>query len=289
MPLVKHTLGSTINVDTDRLLGIFSVKADLTQMQMVLSAVLANAAEAMEGKGCIRVACKDTIIADETVEELPGLTPGNYVNLTIVDDGKGMDKQARTLIFEPFFTTKFTGRGLGMAAVYGVVKNHNGLILVESEPGKGTVVQIYLPAVEVHVKKHEKPEPKAEWIKGTGTILVIDDEEPVMKISRAMLERLGYRVLEARTGQEAIDIVETFDSHIDLALLDILLPDMSGSDIYPLIMEARPDLKVIVFSGYSIDGPAHEILNAGAEDFIQKPFTIAALSEKLKETLEGGQ
>ncbi|MEA3437948.1 MAG: PAS domain S-box protein [Thermodesulfobacteriota bacterium] len=289
LSLVKHTLGSDIDVDTDRLLGILNVKADLTQMQMVLSAVLTNAAEAMEGKGCIRVACKDTIIADETVEELPGLTPGNYVNLTIVDDGKGMDKQARTLIFEPFFTTKFTGRGLGMAAVYGIVKNHNGLISVESEPGKGTVVKIYLPAVEALVKKHSEPESKAEWIKGTGTILVIEDEEPVMKISRVILERLGYRVLEARTGQGAIDIAKTFDNHIDLALLDILLPDMSGNDIYPLIMEARPDLKVIVFSGYSIDGPAREILDAGAENFIQKPLTIAALSEKLKETLEGGQ
>ena len=289
LPLIKHTLGSAIDVDTDRLLGILNVKADLTQMQMVLSAVLTNASEAMEGKGHIRVACRDTIIADETVGNFSGLTPGNYVNLTIVDDGKAMDKETRLLIFEPFFTTKFTGRGLGMAAAYGIVKNHDGLISVESEPGKGTVVQIYLPAVEVSVKKHAKPAPEAEWIKGTGTILVIEDEEPVMKISRALLEKLGYRVLEARTGQEAIDLVKTFDGHIDLALLDILLPDMSGNDIYPLIMEARPDLKVIVFSGYSIDGPAREILNAGAENFIQKPLTVAALSEKLKETLGGVQ
>jgi PAS domain S-box-containing protein len=289
LPLVKHTLGSTIDVDTDRLLGILNVKADLTQMQMVLSAILTNASEAMEGKGSIRVDCRDTIITDETVGQFPGLTPGNYATLTIVDDGKGMDRKTRTLIFEPFFTTKFMGRGLGMAAAYGIVKNHDGWISVESEPGKGTAVQIYLPAVEVPVKKHAKPEQKAEWIKGTGTILVIEDEETVMTISRAILEKLGYRVLEAKTGQEAIDVIKTFDGHIDLALLDILLPDMSGNDIYPLIMEARPDLKVIVFSGYSIDGPAREILNAGAEDFIQKPLNIAALSEKLKKTLEGGQ
>jgi PAS domain S-box-containing protein len=289
LPLLKHTWGSAIDVDTDLLLGIMNVKADLTQMQMVLSAVLTNASEAMEGKGRIRVTCIDKIITDETVGDFPGLTPGNYVNLTIVDDGKGMDKETRALIFEPFFTTKFTGRGLGMAAAYGVIKNHDGWISVESEPGKGTEVQIYLPAVEVPVKKHAKPESKAKWIKGTGTILVIEDEEPVMKISRAILERLGYRVLEAGTGQEAIDVVKTFDGHIDLALLDILLPDMSGNDIYPRIMEARPDLKVIVFSGYSIDGPAREILNAGAENFIQKPFTIATLSEKLKETLGSRQ
>ena len=289
LPLVKHISGSAIDVDTDLPRGIFNVKADLTQMQMVLSAVLTNASEAMEGKGRIRVACKDTVITDETVGDSPGLTPGNYVNLTIVDDGKGMDEETRARIFEPFFTTKFMGRGLGMAAAFGIVKNHDGWISVESEPGKGTVVQIYLPEVEVPVKKHAKPEPKAEWVKGTGTILVIEDEEPVMEISRAILERLGYRVLVAGTGQEAIDVVKTFDGHIDLALLDILLPDMSGNDIYPLIMAARPDLKVIVFSGYSMDGPVREILNAGAEDFIKKPFTIAELSEKLKKTIEGGQ
>jgi len=195
LPLVKHTLGSAIDVDTDRLLGILNVKADLTQMQMVLSAVLTNASEAMEGKGRIQVVCRDTIITDETVGDFPGLIPGSYADLTIIDDGKGMDKETRTLIFEPFFTTKFTGRGLGMAAAYGIVKNHDGWISVDSESGKGTAVQIYLPAVEVPVKKHAKPEPKTEWIKGTGTILVIEDEETVMTISRAILEKLGYRVL----------------------------------------------------------------------------------------------
>jgi len=300
LPLVKHTLGSDIKVDTDLPIGILNVKADLTQIQMVIAAVLTNAAEAMEGKGRIRVACRDTIIADETVGDFPGLTPGNYVNLTIVDDGKGMDEETRNRIFEPFFTTKFEGRGLGMAAAYGIVKNHAGWISVDSELGKGTNVKIYLPAIEsiqarpaglpvAETPVKEDAKPKTELIKGTGTILVIEDEEPVMKISRAILERMGYRVLEARTGQEAVDIVKTFDGHIDLALLDILLPDMTGNDIYPLIMEARPDLKVIVFSGYSIDGPAMKILNAGAEDFIQKPFEMAELSEKLKKILGGGQ
>ena len=124
-------------------------------------------------------------------------------------------------------------------------------------------------------------------VKGTGTILVIEDEEMLMDVSRAILERLGYRVLAAQNGKEAIDIAKTFDGDIDLAILDILLPDMGGKAIYPLLMEARPKLKVIICSGYSIDGPAKEILDAGAQDFIQKPFTIADLSEKLKKVLEG--
>jgi CheY-like chemotaxis protein len=122
---------------------------------------------------------------------------------------------------------------------------------------------------------------------GEGTILVIEDEEPLVRLFRQILERLGYRVLEAMTGKEAVELAKTFDGQIDLALLDIKLPDMDGGRVYPLIMEARPDMKVLVCSGYSIDGPAQAILDAGAEGFIQKPFLIAPFAEKLKEVLEG--
>ena len=171
-----------------------------------------------------------------------------------------------------------------MAAVYGIVRNHEGWISVESEPGKGTVIQIYLPAVEI--QRSEGEEEKAVVTTGTGTILIIEDEEIVMEVSRALIEKLGYRTLPARTGQEAVDIVKTFDGDIDLVLLDIKLPDMGGNKVFHLIREARPHLKVIVCSGYAIDGPAREILDAGAQDFIQKPFSLATLSEKLHCVLE---
>ena len=130
-----------------------------------------------------------------------------------------------------------------------------------------------------------KYQPKTEPAKGNGTILLIDDEEYVMDVTRAMLERLGYRVLPAKTGEEARDIANSFDEDIDLAILDIVLPDMHGKMVYPLLTEIRPNLKVIVCSGYTIDGPAQEILDAGADGFIQKPFSIATLSEKLNEVL----
>ncbi|MCJ7680644.1 MAG: response regulator, partial [Candidatus Aminicenantes bacterium] len=211
------------------------------------------------------------------------------VCLTIEDDGKGMDEETRSGIFEPFFTTKFQGRGMGMAAVYGIVKNHDGFIYVDSELGKGTVVRIYLPAIEAkeEVKKEVVLGPTIELAMGEGTILVIEDEEVLVELFRKILEILGYRVLEAKTGKEAVELAKTFDGQIDLALLDIKLPDMDGGRVYPLIMEARPDMKVIVCSGYSIDGPAQAILDAGAEGFIQKPFLIAPFAEKLKEVLEG--
>ncbi len=286
---IKHGIDSTIHVDTDLPQYILNVKIDITQMQMALSNILSNASEAMEGEGSIRVVCRNKMITDKTVIDFPELKPGNYACLTITDDGKGMDQETKSRIFEPFFTTKFEGRGLGMAAAFGIVKNHDGWITVDSELGKGTIVKIYLPVVEAPVKKDAKPKPKTEWIKGTGTILVIDDEEPVINVSRAMLERLGYRVLEAKTGQEAIDVVKNFDGEIDLAMLDILLPGMGGESIYLLLMKARPNLKVIVFTGYSIKGPAQKILDAGAEDFIQKPFSMSELSEKLKKILGDGQ
>jgi len=163
--------------------------------------------------------------------------------------------------------------------------NHGGSISVESDLGKGTVVRIYFPAFEdKEEERPEKPAEEAGVISGTGTILVIEDEETVMNLIRAVLERLGYRMLEAKTGREAVEIAKTFDGDIDLALLDIKLPDIQGDKVYPLIMEDRPNLKVIVCSGYSIE-TARGILDAGAQDFIQKPFNVKELSQKLREIL----
>ncbi|MBC8175932.1 MAG: response regulator [Desulfobacteraceae bacterium] len=266
------------------------IKADHAQMQMVLSAIVANANEAMEDGGIVKISAENKDVDNDFTKQHPGLKSGLYVCLTIEDDGKGMDEETKKGIFEPFFTTKFQGRGMGMAAVYGIIKSHDGWIYVDSELGKGTVVRIYLPAISAESKEQRtkaEKEPKVELAMGEGTILVIEDEEPLVEIFRQILERLGYRVLLARTGKEAVELAKTFDGQIDLALLDIKLPDMDGGRVYPLIMESRPDMKTIVCSGYSIHGPAQAILDAGAEGFIQKPFSIAPFAEKLKEVLEG--
>jgi len=285
LPILQHDINPTVRVETHFSKDISYIRADNAQMQMVLSAILANSNEAIEEVGLIRITAENKAFDEDFTKQHPGLKPGYYVCLTIEDDGKGMDKETRDGIFEPFFTTKFQGRGMGMAAVYGIVKNHDGWISVDSELGKGTTVRIYLPAIEIAVEKPEKA--KVEVATGSGTILMIEDEEVVIEVTQAMLEMLGYRVMVAKTGKDAIHIAETFDGQIDLALLDIKLPDIDGRNLYPLIMKARSNLKVIVFSGYSIDGPARKILDAGAHDFIQKPFSLATLSEKLKEVLEG--
>ncbi|MCP3683335.1 MAG: PAS domain S-box protein, partial [bacterium] len=286
LSILQHTINHSIKVETNLATENLNVKADPTQMQMLLSAILANASEAIEGKGFMQINTKRKEI-DECVKHYPDLKPGPYVCITIEDDGKGMDKETKDKLFEPFFTTKFQGRGLGMAAAYGIVKNHEGLIYVYSEEEKGTVVRIYLPTVEIEVKEPKKP--KVASHKGTGTILIIEDDETVMDVNRSLLEMMGYHVLGAMTGEEAVNIANNFDGDINLAILDIILTDMEGGMVYPLIMKARPNLKVIVCSGYSINGPAQDILDAGAEEFIQKPLTLAELSEIVKRVLEGKQ
>jgi len=283
--ILQHDLSPTVRVETHFAKDISSIRADLAQMQMALSVILANSNEAIEDEGLIRITAENKYLDEGFTNQHAGLKPGPYVCLTIEDDGSGMDEETRKRIFEPFFTTKFQGRGMGMAAVHGIVRNHDGWISVVSELGRGTKIQIYLPAIEIEVEKPKKT--KAEATAGTGTILMIEDEDVVIEVTQEMLEMLGYRVMVAKTGKDAIHIAETFDGQIDLALLDIKLPDIDGRNLYPLIMKARSNLKVIVFSGYSIDGPAREILDAGAQDFIQKPFSIATLSEKLKEVFEG--
>lgn len=284
LPLLKHNMKPGIRLETDFTGNLFSVNVDMAQMQMVLSSAFSNAAEAMSGKGLIRVACKNAEIEESNGKMYPEAKRGPYVCLTIEDDGKGMDEETRRRIFEPFFTTKFQGRGLGMAAAYGIVKNHGGWISIDSGPGSGTIVRVFLPAIKTETEKVK--EPKAEPVRGRGTILVVEDEAMVMDVSQTMLEDLGYEALPATTGEEAVDIANTFDGNIDLAILDIVLPDMAAKDIYTQLMQARPGLKVVLCSGYSVNGPANEILNAGAQRFIQKPFSFTEFSKIIKEVLE---
>jgi CheY-like chemotaxis protein len=167
-----------------------------------------------------------------------------------------------------------------MAAVYGIVKKHDGFVYVDSVTGDGTTVSIYLKGTKSKPKIAEKIE--AFEIQRSGTALIVEDEHLVLEVNRAIVEKLGYHVLEARSGEEAIELVNSYEGRIDFVLLDVILPDMDGSRIYPRLIEARPGIKAIVCSGFALDGPARQILESGAESFVQKPFTMAALSAVLK-------
>jgi PAS domain S-box-containing protein len=282
LQIVQHSMAPYVDVETDLDKQTDHIEVDLTQMQMMLAAILSNASEAMEGQGRVRITLKNKKVSENRCRKHPGLKPGDHVLLRICDNGKGMDEQTRSRIFEPFFTTKFQGRGLGMAAVYGIVKKHGGYVYVESTTGKGSTVSIFLPGIQAKEHTVEKVEFYAVAPKPNRTALIVEDEHLVMEVNRAIVEKLGYHVLEAKSGKEAIEIAIQYEGDIDFAMLDVILPDMDGSMIYPKLMEYRPGLKVVVCSGFALDGPARQILESGAQTYIQKPFTVAALSAVLK-------
>jgi len=212
--------------------------------------------------------------------------PGRYAELVVTDTGEGIDKDDMKRIFDPFFTTKEMGRGtgLGLASVYGIIKANNGYIDVESEKGEGTTFKIYLPSSEEKVLKIERF--AEEVIKGNKTILFIDDEEIVRDACKHMLEAIGYRVLTAGNGKEALEIYREYSSRIDIILLDMIMPGMNGSEVYDRITGINPDAKIILATGYSIDGQATEILERGCDGFIQKPFRLKDLHKKIIKVLK---
>ena len=223
---------------------------------------------------------------DEIDVEPFSIEPGEYVKISVTDTGVGMDKATRKKIFEPFFTTKEMGRGtgLGLASVYGIIKNHGGFIDVYSEKGHGSTFNIYLPASEKEIIEEKKP--VGDTLKGSETVLFVDDEDMIIEVAGELFEQLGYKVLIARSGKEAIETYEKNKEQVDIVLLDMIMPDMSGSDTYDRMKELDPDIKVLLASGYSINGQATEIMDRGCNGFIQKPFKMKELSQKLREILD---
>ena len=269
--------------------NLCSVDVDRGQIEQVLLNLYVNAWQAMPAGGDLYLATENVTL-DETYVKPFSIEPGEYVKISIIDTGVGMDKATRERIFEPFFTTKEMGRGtgLGLASVYGIVKNHWGFIDVYSEKGHGAAFNIYLPATGAKGRaERAERQGEDEIIKGKETILFVDDEDMIIEIAEELFEQLGYKVLTARSGKEAIEIYEENEERIDIVILDMIMPDMSGSDTYDRMKEIDPDIKVLLSSGYSIDGRATEILDRGCNGFIQKPFKMKELSLKLREILDG--
>ncbi len=262
---------------------LYAIEADHGQIEQVLLNLYVNATHAMPGGGDLILKTMN-VTHDDMKGKGYDPRPGNYVLLTVTDTGTGIDKETQGRIFDPFFTTKEMGRGtgLGLASVYGIVKGHAGYIDVDSEKGRGTTFSIYLPATEKKIKKSvEIAEPV---IRGSGTILLVDDEEMVLETGAEVLKKLGYRVLEAKGGREALKIYSE-NNPIDLVILDVIMPDIGGGEAYDKMKEMNPNVKVLLSSGYSIDGEAKEILDRGCDAFIQKPFDIKELSKSVKQVL----
>jgi two-component system, cell cycle sensor histidine kinase and response regulator CckA len=280
---IQHTFPNQTSLEMKLTPRLPRVSIDTTQIQMVVTSIVSNAIEATGNTGSIHLSCDAATVTSANRERCHNIPPGRYVVLTIADNGVGMDAKTLKRIFEPFFTTKFEGRGLGMAAVYGIIKNHNGYIFVESRIKEGTDVTIYLPALG------EVAEPFSDVdttpVQGCGTVLMVEDDADLIDVSNALLERIGYKVIIATTAHEAIEIIDHTTLQFDVVLLDIVLPDMDGSAVYPHIRKHRPQAKVIVCTGYGQEGTTRELLDAGADDFLQKPFTLNQISKKLSEVL----
>jgi PAS domain S-box-containing protein len=259
---------------------LFPIEGDLGQMEQVLMNLFVNAADAMPQGGDIFLKTINIPYGDIR-GKLYNPKPGDYVLLTVTDTGIGMDPKTLDRIFEPFFTTKELGRGtgLGLASVYGIIKGHAGYVDVESEEGRGTIFRIYLPASKGEVQKTIIGQDHI--IKGTGTILLIDDEEMVLEVGERFLKVMGYQVLTAREGREAIEVYKKHRDTIDLVLLDIIMPNMKGGEVFDRLKEINPEVKVLLSSGYSIDGEASRILERGCSGFIQKPFDMNQLSQSI--------
>jgi signal transduction histidine kinase/CheY-like chemotaxis protein len=272
---------------------IWSVKADQGQIEQVLLNLFINAWQAMPEGGDLSLATQNVLLCDLEVSS-HGLSPGRYVKISVTDTGTGMDEKTKARIFEPFFTTKKHGKGsgMGLASAYGIIENHGGFITVESELGHGARFDIFLPVSEMTPEETTEEDKtiktaKETPLKGRETILLVDDEKCNIIVMKEILESLGYRVMVAGCGQEAIAIYMEKRHEIDLVILDLIMPGMGGGKAFEALRSINPELKVILSSGYSVDGEARRIMEKGCNGFIQKPFRIADLSEKLRDILGG--
>lgn len=264
---------------------LWPVEVDQEQIEQVLLNLYANAWQAMPGGGKLHLETQN-ITLNDLREASFYINPGSYVKVSVRDTGVGMDERTRARIFEPFFTTKEMGRGigLGLAATYGIIKGHGGFIQVSSEKGQGTTFEIYLPASTKNVAPVQNPEPLD--VKGHETIMIVDDEAVIIEVMQEVLETLGYRVICARSGKEAIAQYQERGREISLVILDMIMPDLGGGETFDHLKAMDPSVKVILSSGYSLIGQAKQIMTRGCNGFIQKPFRIQEVSLKIREVLD---
>jgi len=265
------------------------IEADAAQIQQVVMNLITNASEALgDNVGDIVVSTgvidADRAYLSETFldEHLP---EGRFVHLEVTDTGCGMDKETRSRIFDPFFTTKFTGRGLGLAAVLGIVRGHHGAIRLYSEPGHGTAFKVLFPSSEQAVSASEQSFEGVEAWRGTGTILIVDDEEGVRLVASKALEKVGFTVIMAEDGRAGVEMFRTHADEIRAMLLDMTMPDMSGEEVFRAIRTIRPEVRVILSSGYNEQETIRQFQGRGLAGFIQKPYQPMKLIEKVREIL----
>jgi len=266
---------------------LWPILVDESQIKQVLMNLFVNAWHAMPKGGRIVVKSENLAMDNRQAQKIGLDRAGNYIRICVSDTGTGMDKETLSRIFDPFFTTKDRGQGtgLGLATAYGIIKAHKGAFQVESSPGKGSVFMFFLPAVKGRTHtNHVLPsvKNKARLIPGKGRVLLVDDEKEVIEVCKEMLEALGYEVLVAGAGAQAVSVVQNDTKGIDLMILDVVMPGMDGVQTYEVVRHLNPDIRVLVCSGLSPKKEIRQLIDNGCKDFLLKPFDIAKLSEKIE-------
>ena len=289
LKMLRRLIGEDIHLSWLPGKELWTVKIDPSQIDQILANLCVNARDAIAGVGKVAIETGNISFDEAYCADHAGYVPGDYVRLVVSDNGSGMDKETLGRLFEPFFTTKEQGKGtgLGLATVYGIVKQNRGFINVYSEPGQGTTFRIYLPR---HMGKAEQasPEgPQEQFTRGRETILVVEDEQEILNLTKRMLEKQGYQVLAAGTPGEAIRLAEQYTGAIHLLITDLVMPEMNGRDLAKNILRLYPNIRRLFMSGYTADVIAHQGTLDDGVHFIQKPFSTKELAVKVREALEG--
>jgi CheY-like chemotaxis protein len=285
--LLRRLIGEDIELKIKLSREAVPVFADPGQIEQVLINLAANARDAMPQGGSLLVQA-EVINGDEDLyKKFANHKPGKYARISVADTGTGMSQETAEKVFEPFFTTKEEGKGtgLGLSIVHGVITQHNGHIEVQSEPGKGTVFNMYLPLVS-YQKEEARPLVVHQPTRGSETVLIAEDNEPVRILVRNILAEYGYNILESADGQEAVERFMGIDNHVDLLLLDVILPKIDGKSVYDEIRKIKPDIKVLFMSGYTTDIVQKHGVIAQGSNFLQKPVMPHVLLNKVREVLD---
>jgi len=279
LKMIQRLIGENIMLDWKPAVALWPVRMDPSQIDQIMANLCVNSRDAISGIGSITIKTANFVIDRENYKGREECIPGEYVQISVKDDGCGIEEAALANIFEPFFTTKKVGEGvgLGLATVYGIVRQNKGFLNVESKSGKGTIFEIYLPRHRETNEKIDEPKP-APATKGKETVLLVEDEPTVLKLTLTMLKRLGYSVLAAHTPGEAILLAERHSKEISILITDIIMPEMNGRDLARKLQTLYPHLQCVFMSGWTADAMVDQGMLDPNTNFLQKPFSMKELA-----------
>jgi len=284
--LLRPLIGENIELITHLAPDAGHTRADAGQLEQVIMNLVVNAKDAMPEGGKLTLQSSNLTVR-QSFSEHRFIHPGRYTVLSVGDTGHGMDKETQSRIFEPFFTTKEKGKGtgLGLSTVYGIVKQSNGYVFAQSEPGVGTTFYVYLPRVEDPAAELDPASSQTNEAGGCETALLVEDEESVRELVRVTLVSRGYKVLEAENGESGLRVAENYKGHIDILITDVVMPGMGGRELAKNLLALRPGISVLYLSGYTEDAVVAQGQFAANTAFLQKPFTLQSLAKKVREVL----